>query len=156
MEIRSEPASSALATRLLASYVGEVSVRIPGGFGLARSVSATVDELAPPKGEFLVVLDDIGEGVGCGGVKDLGSGAFEIKRMWIAPSHRGRGYAKALLAALEDRARDSGAREVRLDTSAFLEEAVTLYRASGYSEIAPYNDNPFASLWFAKRLKAES
>jgi len=156
MEIRSEPPTSALAARLLASYVEEVAARIPGGFDLARSVSATLDELAPPKGEFLVVLEANGDGVGCGGVKDLGSGAFEIKRMWISPSHRGRGYARALLAALEDRARDQGATEMRLDTSAVLDEAVALYRTSGYTEIARYNDNPHASLWFAKRLQAES
>jgi GNAT superfamily N-acetyltransferase len=156
MEIRSEPSTSALAARLLASYVEELAVRLPGGFDPALSVSANPDELAPPKGEFLVVVEADGEGVGCGGLKDLGSGAFEIKRMWIAPTRRGRGYARALLAALEDRARDLGAREIRLDTSAVLDEAVALYRASGYTEIARYNDNPYASLWFAKHLRAAS
>jgi GNAT superfamily N-acetyltransferase len=156
MEIRSEPSTSALSTRLLASYVEELAARLPGGFDLALSVSANTDELAPPRGEFLVVVEADGEVVGCGGLKDLGSGAFEIKRMWIAPTRRGRGYARALLGALEDRARDLGASEMRLDTNAVLDEAVALYRASGYTEIAPYNDNPYASLWFAKRLEATS
>ena len=109
MEIRSEPSTSALATRLLASYVEEIAARLPGGFDLALSVSANTDELAPPRGEFLVVFEADGEGVGCGGLKDLGSGAFEIKRMWIAPSRRGRGYARALLGG----ARGSGARSRR-------------------------------------------
>ena len=27
-----------------------------------------------------------------------------------------------------------------------------LYRAAGYAEIAPYNDNPFACFWGEKRL----
>jgi GNAT superfamily N-acetyltransferase len=155
MEIRSEPATSALAVALLTSYAEEVAVRLPGGFD-PRSVAATADEFAPPAGAFLVVFDANGDGVGCGGLKDLGSGAIELKRMWIAPSHRGRGYARALLAALEDRARVLGAEEIRLDTSTALEEAVALYRASGYREIGRYNDNPFASLWFAKGLKAET
>jgi GNAT superfamily N-acetyltransferase len=156
MQIRSEPSTGALATRLLASYVEELAARLPGGFDPAPSVSANLNELAPPSGEFLVVVEADGEGVGCGGLKDLGSGAFEIKRMWIAPTRRGRGYARALLGALEDRARDLGAREIRLDTSVVLDEAVALYRSSGYAEIAPYNDNPYASLWFAKHLQAAS
>jgi GNAT superfamily N-acetyltransferase len=156
IEIRREPATSGLATKLLASYVDEVAARLPEGFDPTRSVSATPDELSPPAGDFLVVFDANGDGVGCGGLKDLGSRAFEIKRMWIAPMQRGRGHARALLAALEDRARDLGAVEVRLDTSAVLDEAVALYRASGYVEIAAYNDNPYASFWFAKHLSAES
>jgi GNAT superfamily N-acetyltransferase len=156
MEIRSEPSTSALATRLLSSYLQELTARLPGGFDPTLSVSATSDELAPPRGEFLVVLDENDDGVGCGGLKELGAGTFEVKRMWIAPSHRGRGYARALLAALEDQARELGANEIRLDTSSVLEEAVALYGGSGYSEIAPYNDNPYASLWFAKRLRAKS
>jgi GNAT superfamily N-acetyltransferase len=155
MEIRAEPATSALATRLLASFVEEVATRIPGGFDPARSVPATPDDLTPPAGEFLVLFDANGEGIGCGGLKDLGSHAYEVKRMWIAPRHRGRGYARALLAALEERARDLGALELRLDTSAVLVEAVALYRASGFIEIAAYNDNPYASFWFAKRLSAK-
>ena len=156
VEVRPEPSTSALATRLLASFVDEVATRLPEGFDPARSVSATPDELAPPAGDFLVVFDPSGDGVGCGGLKDLGSRVFELKRMWIAPSHRGRGYARALLSALEDRARDLGAVELRLDTSAVLDEAVALYRASGYVDIAAYNDNPYASLWFAKHLSAAS
>jgi hypothetical protein len=78
MEIRSEPSTGALAARLLATYVEEISARLPGGFDPALSASANPDELAPPRGEFLVVVEADGEGVGCGGLKDLGSGVFEI------------------------------------------------------------------------------
>jgi GNAT superfamily N-acetyltransferase len=154
IEIRREPSSSALATRLLASFVEEIAERLPGGFNPELSVSASPEELAPPVGDFLVVVDSAGDGIGCGGLKDLGSRVFEIKRMWIAPSYRGRGYARALLGALEDRARELGAIELRLDTSSVLDEAVGLYRTTGYVEVAPYNDNRYASLWFAKPLLA--
>jgi hypothetical protein len=30
--------------------------------------------------------------------------------------------------------------------------AQRLYRAAGYEEIAPYNENPFACFWGEKRL----
>jgi hypothetical protein len=42
---------------------------------------------------------------------------------------------------------------LRLDTNAALAEAQALYRASGYAEIARFNDNPYAHHWFEKRLR---
>jgi hypothetical protein len=41
---------------------------------------------------------------------------------------------------------------VRLDTGPKQAHAQRLYRAAGYAEIAPYNDNPFACFWGEKRL----
>lgn len=152
LEVRPEPATGVLATTLLSSFIDEMVSRLPGGFDPVRSVSATPSEMTPPAGDFLVVFDPSGVGVGCGGLKCLGSGVFEIKRMWIAPSHRRRGYARALLATLEARASALGGVELCLDTSEVLAEAVALYRTCGYVEIDPYNDNPYASLWFAKRV----
>ncbi len=65
-------------------------------------------ELGPPDGTFLVGYEPDGTPVCCGGVKGLGGGACEIKRMFVAPEVRGRGYARELLAALEDAARALG------------------------------------------------
>jgi ribosomal protein S18 acetylase RimI-like enzyme len=41
---------------------------------------------------------------------------------------------------------------LRLDTNKSLVEAQALYRKLGYQEIARYNDNPYASHFFEKRL----
>lgn len=30
-----------------------------------------------------------------------------------------------------------------------------VYRSAGYLEVAPYNENPHAQLWFEKRLSSE-
>ena len=59
---------------------------------------------------------------------------------------------RALLAELEDRALAFGATEVVLDTNASLEAAGSLYRRAGYVDVEPYNDNPNATNWYAKRL----
>ena len=40
----------------------------------------------------------------------------------------------------------------RLETNRALQEAIALYRASGYEEVAPFNDEPYAHHWFEKRL----
>jgi hypothetical protein len=39
-----------------------------------------------------------------------------------------------------------------LDTNGSLAEAISLYTREGYVQVATYNDNPYAELWFAKML----
>jgi ribosomal protein S18 acetylase RimI-like enzyme len=74
--------------------------------------------------------------------------------MWIAKECRGLGLGKRLLDALEDQARAAGAPAVRLETNRTLTEAIAMYRRSGYREIEPFNDEPYAHHWFEKRLSA--
>jgi GNAT superfamily N-acetyltransferase len=76
----------------------------------------------------------------------------EVKRMWLHPSMRGRGAGWALLQALEDAAVTLGASRGVLDTNGTLSSALALYRAAGWVEVAPYNDNNNATHWFAKDL----
>ena len=40
----------------------------------------------------------------------------------------------------------------RLETNRSLTEAIALYRAAGYVEVEPFNDEPYAHHWFEKRL----
>jgi hypothetical protein len=44
---------------------------------------------------------------------------------------------------------------VRLETNRTLTEAVAMYRAAGYVEVEPFNDEPYAHHWFEKRLGAQ-
>jgi hypothetical protein len=39
-----------------------------------------------------------------------------------------------------------------LETNRALKEAIALYRASAYREVAPFNAEPYAHHWFEKRL----
>jgi ribosomal protein S18 acetylase RimI-like enzyme len=72
--------------------------------------------------------------------------------LWLRPHVRGLGYGRALLTELERRARELGATELVLDTNSSLEAAGGLYRSSGLVNVEPYNDNPNATDWFAKKL----
>ena len=38
------------------------------------------------------------------------------------------------------------------ETNASLNEAIALYRSSGYTEVAAFNDEPYANHWFEKVL----
>jgi hypothetical protein len=41
---------------------------------------------------------------------------------------------------------------VYLETSKTLREAMSLYGSAGYVEVEPFNDEPYARRWFAKRV----
>jgi ribosomal protein S18 acetylase RimI-like enzyme len=64
--------------------------------------------------------------------------------------------ARRLLTELESIAASRGCRAIRLDTSDYLTPAIGLYRAAGYTEVADYNRNPKASLWFERELEGGS
>jgi len=111
----------------------------------------TPAELRPPGGAYLVGYEGESSVAG-GGLRRLGDGVAEIKRMYVRPAARSRGTAAALLASLERTALSLGYAAVRLDTGPKQVHAQRLYRASGFVEVPPYNDNPFACYWAEKRL----
>jgi GNAT superfamily N-acetyltransferase len=115
----------------------------------------TPDELRGPGGAYLVGYDG-DEAVAGGGVRHMGDGVGEIKRMYVRPAARSRGVAAGLLVALEAVAVSLGYRSVRLDTGPKQEHALRLYRAAGFIDIDPYNDNPYACFWGEKLLAPEA
>ena len=152
VRIEAVPAASVEARVLLALYVDEITAAFPDGFDEKSSVSADPADTTPPRGNFLVVRAEDGNPIGCGAVKMLDPKTAEIKRMWLAPEVRGKGLGRQLLDALEQAARDLGASEARLDTNETLSQALSLYRKAGWQEITAYNDNKYATHWFAKAL----
>jgi GNAT superfamily N-acetyltransferase len=136
----------------LRSYFAELDRRSDAGFDPDRGISAEPHELRPPAG-LLLVASLRSEPVGCGAVKHHGDAPSEIKRMWVAPSARGLGIGRRLLAELEACAGRQGSRAVRLETNRALTEAVALYRSAGYVEVPAFNDEPFADHWFEKALR---
>ena len=137
------------AKRCLRAYVAELNRRADIPFDPSNGSTAEPHEVRPPAGAFLVAYLN-GDAIGCGAVKHQPGGATDIKRMWVAESARGLGIGRRLLRELEQLARDSGARVVRLETNAALVEAIAMYRSAGYAEVAAFNDEPFADHWFAK------
>ena len=107
--------------------------------------------MEPPGGAFLLLYEGE-EPVACGGLRTLAPGLGEIKRMYVVPSARRRGHARRLLSALEEAAREAGLTRLRLDTNAQQPEALDLYAACAYAEIADYNGSRTATHWFEKAL----
>lgn len=68
-----------------------------------------------------------------------------IGRISIAPDQQGTGLGTALLAAVEDRGREAGARTAELFTGSLSEANLRLYEREGYveSERVPHDDGTF-------------
>jgi DNA-binding MarR family transcriptional regulator/GNAT superfamily N-acetyltransferase len=151
IEIRRVDPAGEDAQHCLAAYVAELNRRAERPFVPGQGPSAEPHEMTPPAGLFLVAYRR-GDAVGCGGVKHHPVDASEIKRMWVAENARGLGIGRRLLAELEADAVRSGASTAHIETSAALVEAMTLYESTGYVEVAPFNDEPFADHWYEKVL----
>lgn len=139
------------ARRCVGAYVAELAERFADGFEPAQSISAGDEELTLPGGLLLVAtLHD--DPVGCGALKLHTHGWAEVKRMWVSPTVRGLGLGRRLLGELEAHAAAHGVHTLRLETNRALTEAIGLYRAAGYLEVEPFNDEPYAHHWFEKTL----
>jgi DNA-binding MarR family transcriptional regulator/GNAT superfamily N-acetyltransferase len=146
-----EPVSP--ATQVARETVGRYFAEIHRRFGFEPAGEADKDAklLVPPTGVFVVAVSD-GEPVACGGLQTIGEGVAELKRMWVHDDWRGAGLGSRLLRHLEDQARLSGHLTVRLDTNKALTEAIAMYERAGYRRVDRYNDNPWATHFFEKRL----
>lgn len=111
------------------------------------------DDLVAPTGMLLLARRS-GSVVGCVGLRRVDAETLELTRMFVRPQARGQGAATRLLAAAEHRARDLGARSIRLNTRADLVEARALYAKHGYRPVPCFGDDPFAEVWLAKPLEA--
>ena len=110
-------------------------------------------ELAGENVHFLVARVG-GRAVGCGALVVGSEGEAEIKRMFVAPTMRGRQLGRQILAALEQQAAAAGVRVLRLETGVRQPAALGLYRGHGYAERGPfgaYQSDPL-STFFEKWL----
>ena len=109
------------------------------------------DDLAPPTGLFLLATDEHGP-VGCAGLHWTDADVAELRRVFVAPRGRGRGWARALLDAAEREARASGRSEITAEVRGDLVEAQALYESHGYERVAPFSTSWHADVWLRKRL----
>jgi GNAT superfamily N-acetyltransferase len=125
------------AAPLVEAMAGELTIRYGGEGGPSHADPA---DFLPPVGVFLVGSVD-GIDVACGGLRPLhgfGERLGEVKRMYVAPSHRGRGLSRVVLGALLDHARAVGLARVWLETGTAQPEAMSLYESVGFAAIPPY------------------
>ncbi|MEZ5831130.1 MAG: GNAT family N-acetyltransferase [Dongiaceae bacterium] len=112
-----------------------------------------VDSLAAPHIHFFVAREKE-RALGCGAFVLGAEGSAEMKRVFVDPSARGKGIARAIMETLEREAALLGVTLMRLETGIRQPEAIALYRKFGYVERGPfdaYRPDPL-SLFMEKSL----
>lgn len=106
----------------------EELLTLPGGY-------------SPPGGRLLVAVWQ-GQVAGCVGLRNLGEGIYEMKRLYTRPKFRGFKIGRALAEAVIEQAREIGHTHMRSDTLPPMQMARSLYGSLGFQEIEPYRYNP--------------
>lgn len=76
--------------------------------------------------------------VGCGCFKKFDDNTVELKRMFVAASHRGKGIGGAIIKELEKWAKELNVESIVLETAQRQPEAIHLYKKNGYLPIPNY------------------
>ncbi|WP_435769954.1 GNAT family N-acetyltransferase [Nocardioides sp. SYSU DS0651] len=145
------PDAAALVARVQGEYVER--------YGSPDESPIEASYFEPPGGLFLVGYAG-GRPVATGAwrrspVRVLGgTSAVEVKRMYVVPEERGRGFARVVLAELERSAAAAGHDLVVLETGLLQPEAIALYASSGYVQVPGFGHYAGAELsrCFGKRI----
>ncbi|RPA69984.1 GNAT family N-acetyltransferase [Cyclobacteriaceae bacterium YHN15] len=87
---------------------------------------------------YVILAFDDKIAVGCGAIKVYNSVTMEVKRMYVADGHRGKGIAGDILIELETWAKELGFSRCILETGTRQDAAIVLYKKSGYRIIPNY------------------
>ena len=160
--LRIEPAR--LTDRDAAGLVAQVQAEYTLLYGGPDDSLAADESLETPDGAFFVGYVD-GEAAAMGGwrrrrdVSAFGRHeSAEVKRMFVAPAARRRGYARMMLRHLEATARRAGAEVMVLETGTMQPEAIALYVGEGYERIHDFGYYSWSPLsrCYGKRLASGS
>lgn len=109
--------------------------------GFEEELAALPGKYARPDGELLIACA-WEAAVGCVAVRKLDDGVCEMKRLFVRPAAKGKGFGKKLAEEIIKTARELGYTLMRLDTLDTLSEAMRLYESLGFQRIGPYYENP--------------
>jgi GNAT superfamily N-acetyltransferase len=127
--------------RLAEPLLAELAVEYSSRYGSTTDAvgawlrQSPAGEFAPPDGGMLIGLRD-GRPVTGGAFCRFDAETAELKRIWTDSGHRRQGYARALLAELENAIAAAGYGRIYLTTGNRQPEAEALYLATGYRMLA--------------------
>ncbi len=138
------------ARRLFRAYVDGLDFEL-NFQDFEAEMKALPGPYAPPDGAILLA-NVHGEPVGVVALRPLGEeGVCEMKRLYVAPAHRGQGLGRALASAIIKEAQSLGYNAMRLDTVASMTAARRLYRSLAFEERDAYYHNPLSNAVYMER-----
>jgi GNAT superfamily N-acetyltransferase len=119
-------------------------------YGISLDTDATLQEFMagvsafhPPNGRIILAkYNDEFAGIGC--LKQLSDDVGEIKRMFVRPQYRRKGFGKEILDKLIADARSIGYAKLRLDSPNAFSAAHRLYESSDFCYIDAYEGSEAA------------
>lgn len=101
-------------------------------------VASMVEKLCSGPNGIYYLLELEGVVIGMGALHQVRKNIGEIKRMYIRPAYRVKGYGKALLQQLLQKAKEFGYHSIYLESGPFMTTAHHLYRSVGFVERNEY------------------
>jgi putative acetyltransferase len=150
------PLARELLTEYLEATIEETGLPNPEESpGVLEWMRTDIDALpgpyVPPDGALLVA--QVGDAAaGSVGLARLDATTTELRRLWVRPAFRRRGVARALTVASLERAASLGYERIVLDVVPSRTGAIVLYRALGFTEIAPYDEYPFPMVFLGRAV----
>jgi putative acetyltransferase len=87
---------------------------------------------------YVVIIYEHEQAIGCGAIKEYEQQVMEIKRMYVSVKKRGNGIATVILNELETWAQELGNEKCILETGIKQPEAIGLYKKNKYQIISNY------------------
>ncbi len=136
------PADRSTVEQLFREYAESLGVDLSFQ-GFEAELAGLPGKYAPPPGRVLLARR-AEEAMGCVGLRPLGDGRCEMKRLYVRPAARGEQLGRRLAQRVCDEARAAGYSHICLDTLPTMSAAQALYRSLGFVPIEPYVFNPIA------------
>ena len=99
-------------------------------------------------GFLLLATDSEERSVGCVGVRSLGDGGGELRRLFVDGPGRSAGLGRALSVTALEACRERGLSRVVLNTLPTMVHALELYEQLGFAPIDPYVADPTAGVLY--------
>lgn len=109
--------------------------------GFEDELAGLPGKYAPPGGALFLALEGT-QVAGCVALRRFGEGVCEMKRLFVRPQFKGRGFGKRLAARVVDEAVRLGYATMLLDTLDRLDAAMGIYRSLGFVQTEAYYPNP--------------
>jgi GNAT superfamily N-acetyltransferase len=136
IEIAETPELLHLFGEMLSEYEAALPLQLQHP-DMDEELASLAERYSMPNAAFLALLGDTP--CGCVGLRARDGDTAVVRHLYVNPSYRGLGVARALMQALLDCAKARGFQNVVLDTHAeSLPAAYQLYQSLGFKECAPY------------------
>jgi len=138
------------ARTLFAEYVQELNEDLAFQ-SLETELQNPLTKYGPPMGSlFMLYVNE--QPAGCVALQALPQeGICEMKRLYVRPAYRARGYGDVLVKLILEDAAFRGYNKMVLDTLERLQPAIRLYRRFGFIDTAPYYDNPLTGVVYMQK-----